>query len=165
MAAYTPDSWHELFLMVGGASAALAGLIFVAVSLNQEPILKTPSLPALALRTLTILIGIVALCIAGLVPDQGQLALGVEILLVGVVMAAVALGTTIRNFAPTTFLRRRIGLVALAAAASLPAVVAGVSIIVGAGGGLYWLAVEFAAGISVATYHAWILLIVIRRES
>ncbi len=163
MTAYEPELWHELFVMTGGAAAALAGLIFVAVSVNDEPILKTPALPALAVRTLFILIGVLVLCIIGLVPGQSRSAGGLQILLVGLVLGGVTLGTTVRNFAGTTILVRRVILIVLSVAASLPAVIAGISILVGAGGGLYWLALELAAGIIVATYHAWILLIVIRR--
>lgn len=163
MTAYEPELWHELFVMTGGAAAALAGLIFVAVSVNDEPILKTPALPALAVRTLFILIGLVMLSIVGLVPGQSRAVLGIQMLLVGIILAAVTLGTTVRNFAETTILVRRVILIALSVASSLPAIIAGISTLVGAGGGLYWLALELAAGMVVATYHAWILLIVIRR--
>jgi hypothetical protein len=31
---YQPEQWHDFFVMVGGAAAALAGLVFVALSLN-----------------------------------------------------------------------------------------------------------------------------------
>jgi len=31
---YRPDQWHDYFIIVGGASAALTGLVFVAMSLN-----------------------------------------------------------------------------------------------------------------------------------
>ena len=31
---YRPDQWHDYFITVGGASAALTGLVFVAMSLN-----------------------------------------------------------------------------------------------------------------------------------
>jgi len=32
--AYGAEMWHELYVMVGGAAGALAGLLFVAVSIN-----------------------------------------------------------------------------------------------------------------------------------
>jgi hypothetical protein len=36
---YRPDQWHDFFVMVGGdGSAALTGLVFVALSLNLESI-------------------------------------------------------------------------------------------------------------------------------
>lgn len=164
MVAADTESWHELFIMFGGAAAALAGLIFVAVSLNDETVLKARALPALALRTLSILIGIIVLCGAGLIPGQSRIAFGLELLVAGFALTSISLVTTIRNFTPGTFLSRRLILILLAVAASIPAVISGISILAGTAGGLYWLAFEFAAGTIVASYHAWILLIVIRRE-
>jgi hypothetical protein len=38
--AYDPTEWSDLFVANAGASAALAGLVFVAVSINIERILK-----------------------------------------------------------------------------------------------------------------------------
>ena len=163
LAAYDTEMWHDLFMMTGGAAAALAGLIFVAVSVNHEAILEIPALPALAARTLSILIGLVLLCLVGLTPGQSQVAQGIEVVVTGVALAVVVLGTTLRNLAGTTLRRWRVSLVALAIVASLPAVVAGVSLMTGSGGGLYWLLGEFVAGIIVAVYYGWILLIEIRR--
>ena len=34
----TISSWHDYFLMVGGGSAALTGLVFVAMTLHLEEI-------------------------------------------------------------------------------------------------------------------------------
>ena len=36
--AYHPEAWHELFVVLGGAIAALTGLLFVATSLHVERI-------------------------------------------------------------------------------------------------------------------------------
>jgi hypothetical protein len=34
--AYCPELWHEFFVMVGGGSAALTGLVVVAMSLHLD---------------------------------------------------------------------------------------------------------------------------------
>ncbi len=34
MTAYQPEQWHDMFVAIAGAAAALTGLIFVAVSIN-----------------------------------------------------------------------------------------------------------------------------------
>ena len=40
MTAYQPEQWHDMFVAMAGAVAALTGLIFVAVSINLERVLK-----------------------------------------------------------------------------------------------------------------------------
>lgn len=163
MIAYETELWHELFIMTGGATAALAGLVFVAVSLNHEDILKIPALPALAARTLSILIALMLFCVVGLVPGQSRIMFGIEILVIAVGLAVIVLGTTFRNLAGSHLVRWRLSLIGYSLVASIPGVVAGVSIIVGSGGGLYWLLAEFFTGIVVSVYYGWILLIEIRR--
>jgi modulator of FtsH protease len=56
---YDVESWHELFVAAAGAAAALAGLVFVAVSINVQRILQFAWLPARSLRTVMLLIGVV----------------------------------------------------------------------------------------------------------
>lgn len=163
MTAYDVDAWHDLFVMTGGAAAALAGLIFVAVSLNHEAILEIAALPALAARTLSILIGLVLLSLVCLAPGQSRVALGIEVFGIGSALAAIVLTTTLRNLGGAHQARWRISLLTLAITGSSPAVVAGVSLIAGAGGGLYWLLAQCITGIVVAVYYGWILLIEIRR--
>jgi len=48
-------------------------------------------------------------------------------------------------------------------AATLPVVVAGVSLLVGAGGGLYWLVPGVVFSLVVAVVNAWVLLVEVVR--
>lgn len=160
---YDPELWHELFIMSGGAAAALAGLIFVAVSLNHEDILNVPTLTPLAAQTLTVLVAIVLLCAFGLTPGQPRILLGAELLAVGLAVCAVVVVTTLR-------IRKHLGNrwwtashFLLGMAATVPLLIAGLSLIAEAGGGLYWALAEIVAGFMVAVYYAWVLLVEIRR--
>ncbi len=76
MIAYQPDQWHDLFVAMAGAGATLAGLIFVAVSLSHERILELAALPALAARSLIVLVGLVLVSIFALTPGQDHQVLG-----------------------------------------------------------------------------------------
>jgi hypothetical protein len=45
---YEPEAWFEFGVGIIGAAAALAGLLFVAMSINIERILALPKLPSRA---------------------------------------------------------------------------------------------------------------------
>jgi hypothetical protein len=47
--AYTTAGWESLFVAEAGASATLAGLLFVAVSINLARVLEHPGLPGWAM--------------------------------------------------------------------------------------------------------------------
>ncbi len=97
MIAYEPLPWHDLFTAATGAAATLAGLIFIAVSLNHEQILKQAALPALAALaawSVSILVGLVIVSLFGLASGQDSRALETEILVLGALLLAGALATT-----------------------------------------------------------------------
>jgi len=47
------DPWNNFFLMVGGGAAALVGLIFVAMSINPESIIRNSTHKNRAINMLT----------------------------------------------------------------------------------------------------------------
>lgn len=157
------DPWHDLFTMAGSASAALVGLLFVAVSLNHEQILTMPTLPELAGVSITLLIGVTVLSVAGLTPGQNRVALGVEVLVVGVAVTVITFALVLTRLSHLTHRGWRVTRLALTAASTLPALVCGATLVAGVGGGLYWAALEIVAALVTATYNAWVLLIEIRR--
>jgi len=164
MTAYQPEQWHDLFVAMAGAAAALTGLIFVAVSINLEQVLKYPALPPRAVETLSILIGLLVLSVFVLIPGQSLTALGAEILVLGVVMGTALLVKRIRlpraSGQPLTWTVTPAGVIL---AAALPMAAAGISVLVRGGGGLYWLVAALILGFAGAVFNAWILLVEIHR--
>lgn len=73
------NGWANFFIAAAGASASLAGLIFVALSVNIDRILKVSHLPARAGATIGNLILILICSVAVLIP-QPVLALGIACL-------------------------------------------------------------------------------------
>jgi hypothetical protein len=86
---YRPDQRHDFFVMVGGAAAVLAGLVFVALSLNLGVVISDATHRYRAIGTLTDFAGIFVVCAFALMGGQDHVAVGVEWLLVSVGAAAV----------------------------------------------------------------------------
>lgn len=65
--------WENFFIAEVGASAALAGLIFVGVSINLNRILSLPRLPDRALEAVSLLLTVLASSLRDLLLHQSDL--------------------------------------------------------------------------------------------
>lgn len=164
MTAYDASQWSDLFVATAGASAALAGLVFVAISINIERILEFEGLPERGLETVLLLLAALVVSIAGLIPGQGNVALGLELLGV-VALLGAALGRLPairptghdepRGSIPARWAIRLGGCLLLAIGA--------LSVLAEAGGGLYWVVAGIAMATVGAVANAWVLLVEILR--
>ena len=91
MNGYEPEAWFEFGVGIIGAAAALAGLLFVAMSINIERILALPKLPSRAGGNVVLFVLPLLLGIRLLVPGQGTTALGLEVLAMGLVCGGLLL--------------------------------------------------------------------------
>ncbi len=160
---YDTEQWHDLFVAAAGAGAALAGLVFVAISINIDRILKLPGVPERAFQTVLVLLGVVVVCICGLIP-QDISTLGIEVLSTGVLLSAglVILGRTVIR-AVRGHLDWMISRLALVVPGAVLYLVAGITLLVGAGGGLYWVVAGLLAGVMAGVLNGWVLLVEILR--
>lgn len=164
MTAYDPSEWSDLFVATAGASAALAGLVFVAVSINIDRILKFKGLPERALETVLLLLTVVLISIVGLIPGQSSLALGLEIAVISAVaMAVIAALPTALHVSEGARVNWLIGRWMLRLIGTVPFVIGGLSLVFEAGGGLYWVAAGTVFAITGAVTNAWVLLVEILR--
>ena len=85
-----PADWQGFAEVMGGASAALTGLLFVAISLNASHIAGHPGLRASASQTLVLFLTPLFMAAALIAPDQASWVLGAELIAIGVI-ASVAL--------------------------------------------------------------------------
>jgi hypothetical protein len=99
MNAPTAD-WANFFVAEVGASAALAGLVVVAISINLSRILSFPQLPVRAAESLLMLVGALLLASLGLVPGQPLAMFGAEVLVIGLVTLLVMLYNQLRPMPP-----------------------------------------------------------------
>ena len=96
MHGYDPATWTAFFTAITGAAAALAGLLFVAVSINLDNILKSKTLPpARAAETLAILVFVMISSALALVPQDVEL-LGAEILVIAVPLTAITVRSQLK---------------------------------------------------------------------
>jgi hypothetical protein len=75
---YRPEQWQDFFVMVGGGSAALTGLVFVAMSLNLEPITRDATHRYRAIGTLAGFAAAFVICALALMGGQNRVAIGLE---------------------------------------------------------------------------------------
>lgn len=162
--AYDTSEWTELFVASAGASAALAGLVFAAVSINVERILQFPGLPERALETVLLLLAVVLVSVIGLNPGLSATALGIELLLGGLALAGVIARLSTKSLPEgSPPVSRSLGRLLLLAGGTVPFAVGGTSLIAEAGGWLYWIAAGILLGIVGGVANAWVLLVEILR--
>jgi modulator of FtsH protease len=162
--AYDPSEWSDFFVATAGASAALAGLLFVAISVNVDRILRYRGLPERGLETVLLLLGVLLTSMVALVPGQARHTLGIEILFVSAAFAVMIVRRSLRagvsgEAAPAWLWGRW----AVRLAGTVPLIVGGVSVAAGAGGGLYWVAAGMVLAVVGAVANAWVLLVEILR--
>ena len=87
----SPADWQAFAEMTGGASAALTGLLFVAVSLNASRIAGHQGLRASAAQTLVLFIAPLVMASVLLVPGQADWVLGVELIAIGAITSWILL--------------------------------------------------------------------------
>jgi hypothetical protein len=87
----SPADWQGFAEMTGGASAALTGLLFVAVSLNASRIAGHQGLRASAAQTLVLFLTPLAMAATLLAPGQRGWILGAELIATGLIASWILL--------------------------------------------------------------------------
>ena len=153
-------AWHDLFTAAAAASAALLGLLFVAVTLRLNNIEGNPLLRLRARVNLQALAALLTVSLAGLIPGQGAVWLGVELVGIALGYITLILRGSLRTSHEVNGLPRAVRVrLMLQNALLLFQVAAGVSLIVGAGPGLYLEAPLLLFAIPVVvTFNSWNIL-------
>jgi hypothetical protein len=162
------SEWSDFFVGSAGASAALTGLVFVAVSINLERILSLPGVPERALETLLLLLGVLVVSLLALAPGQSATTLGLELLVESVLILGL-IAVLVRRSLPAADERwtRRwrkytAWRLALVGAGTVPFLV-GAVVLLAEGDGLSWVLAGVLCAIVGAVLNAWVLLVEILR--
>jgi hypothetical protein len=81
------DDWITFAVVVGGAAGALIGLLFVAVSIRADAIMRSKELRSRAAQTLTLFLSALVIAMVLSIPGQSERALGIELIGLAVVTA------------------------------------------------------------------------------
>ncbi|MGO9831186.1 MAG: hypothetical protein ACLPJH_13705 [Myxococcaceae bacterium] len=163
MNGYSTAGWENFLVAETGAAAALAGLLFVSVSINISKILGYPGLPGRAAEAVLLLFNVLVASTLGLVPQPSSF-LGAELAAVSLLLWLIILSLQIRDarrpeqrawWSATRIATAQLGL--------LPMIAAGVSLVAQRSGGLYWLVVGVIFSFGAALIDAWVLLVEILR--
>jgi hypothetical protein len=156
---YVPVAWATFGGAVAAVAGGLTGLLFVAVSVKGTALSQSPPLRSRAAQTLVLFMTSVLAAVV-LVAPQSSTAVGAELVALAVLSGAALLTLDLRaghaaepgvaryveRFSPNTITALLVG-------------VAGITLLAGAGGGLYWLIPAVVASLVGGVVNAWLFLI------
>ena len=162
---YSPGAWESFFLAITGAGSALCGLVFVGLSLNLSKIIPFPRLVGRGAEAVALLLATVIFSLMCLIPEASPKLIGILLFATGLPLWFMV--TRLHIFAYHeqkekylySFIRRAV----IAQLAMVPVIISAVSLFLGAGGGLAWLAFGLVMAVVVGVYDAWVLVIEILR--
>ena len=157
--------WDNFFMAQVGASASLAGLVFVGISLNLTKIMSSGHLPNRAQEALLALLLTLIVSALFLVPGQTAASLGVEVLVAGLLAWAGVIGLQVDSFRrmDAAFRRRAATAAVLGQALSISVWAAGAILLWKGPVGVYWLVPGLLLSYLVALANAWVLTVEINR--
>jgi hypothetical protein len=159
------EEWSDFNIAMAGATAALAGLLIVAMSVNLKAIVASKSLPDRMATALTTLLVALAATALGLAPEQPAWAYGLEVL-AGAIVATLfevrAIGAIMQDEVISTAQRSA---KAVAGTVPITAYLVGALLLLAGpmAAGLWFLAIGAILAIASAILHSWIVLIEVLR--
>ncbi|MBM7829852.1 hypothetical protein JOE59_000557 [Agromyces cerinus] len=158
-------SWSEFNVAMVGATAALAGLLIVAMSVNIAEIMKSVTLPPRAASSIAALVLAITAAAFGLIPGQPVAVYGIEVLVAALLAGLFqlhAIRVVMREDSVSPFDRV---LKSIAGVLPVAAFLGGaVLVIVGAAeAGLIAMAVGSVLSIVAALLMAWVVLVEVLR--
>jgi hypothetical protein len=155
-----PEQWNNFFFMVGSGAAALAGLIFVAMSINHEIIIRNTTHKN---RAINMLIGFTAVFMAssfGLIGNQYLGVIGFEWLVLWLSATALFIrGYVIAIRSGMSSIGLNTPRLAGGTICYLAEIIGAIFLILGYSAGLYIAAIAITILFAFLISGAWLLMI------
>ncbi len=156
---YVPAAWGSFGEALAAVGGALTGLLFVALSVKGTALSKSRALASRAAQTLVLFMTSVMIAVV-LVAPQPATAVGSELLALAALAGATLFilgrragqasepGVTrfVQRYSPNTITAILVG-------------IAGITLTIRAGGGLYWLIPAVTASLIGGVVSAWLFLV------
>jgi hypothetical protein len=157
---FQPDAWHDLYITLGGSSAALIGLLFVAATLHIREIVNNSMFKIRVQYSTLILIGTLIQAAAILMPQPAPL-LGVELLALN--LWGLSFPVRLTYTAMMKPAAKRGGYSIYRGVSFISGFVLGVAgsivMIAGAEWGLYLVTICYVSSLVATVWNAWAMMI------
>ena len=154
------ESWDTFAVIVGGAAAALLGLLFIAISIRLNVVAGSQELRNRSAQTLVLFGIILILAVLLAIPDQSRVVFGVEVVALAVLGGAglTVLDWRARSDRSQQGIARVLDLVAPNTITSVLLLVAGVLLLFGLEAGLYVLVAPVVVAFVGGLTSAWLFM-------
>ena len=159
------EQWNNFFVMVGGGAAALAGLIFVAMSINHEVIFRNTTHKNRAINMLTGFTAIFMASSLALIGNQSLEVLGFEWLVLWLIATFIFVrGYVIAIRTGMSSIGLNIPRLGGGTICYLAEVIGAIFLILGCTSGLYIAAIAIIVLFAFLISGAWLLMIGIYQD-
>jgi len=157
---YDPGQWDNFFVLVGTGSAALTGLVFVAMSINLKSVAKDATHRYRAINMLSGFTAVFLLSSLALMGHQTYRALGIEWLIVSLLATAINTNGYIQGFrlVGSRYALSPVRIVG-GSACYLGQIVGSVMLFFGSGTGIYVAAVAVIVNFCFLISGSWLLIV------
>jgi len=160
--AYDPVAWHEVFVMLGGAAAALAGLLFVAASLHSDFLMRATHWRLRVFNNTLVITAMVIEAALILIP-QDELILGWQLIVFNLFLLFLPVRFLVYLMRNETEIRTLRAMYSIAAI--LMGLWGGISLILRFGGGMYFVLASMLLVIWLVILSAFSLMTVSHQGS
>jgi hypothetical protein len=166
-AAYQPELWRDLCVMLGTSSAALIGLLFVVTSLHLEEIVNNTAYRIRA-RSNSIFLIITLVEAALILMPQPKVLLGLELAAINLIGWSFPIRNSYQYYYRCRDLGKRGGLSPYRGAAFhgsfLLGIAGGACLIEGLNWGLYLVTASYVALLAIVAMNAWSIMLGIGQD-